>query len=431
MRENRVFVLDRNLKPLMPCHPARARRLLKGGRAAVYRRVPFTIVLKDRAGGRVQPVRLKLDPGSRVTGLALVAVFKRRGDTVVWAGELRHRGRQISDRLLRRRLLRRGRRYRKTRYRPARFDNRRRPDGWLPPSLRHRVDTVLTWVKRLRKLAPVSHLGMERVKFDTQKLQNPEISGIEYQQGTLFGYEVREYLLEKWGRQCAYCGAENVPLEIDHIVPRSRGGTDRVSNLTLACRDCNEKKGNRDVREFLAHDPERLERILRQCKTPLKDAAAVNATRWRLFEALKATGLPLETSTGGRTRYNRVRQGYPKVHWIDAACVGESGQSVRLDPALKPVAIAATGRGTRQVVKPDRYGFPQTAPGRIKRVQGFQTGDLVKLVQPKGKYAGVHVGRLAGVRADGRFDLKSALGKITAPWHRFTLLQRADGYAYG
>jgi hypothetical protein len=246
---------------------------------------------------------------------------------------------------------------------------------------------------------------MELVRFDTQKLQNPEISGVEYQQGELFGYEVREYLLEKWGRQCAYCGARNVPLEVEHIVPKSKGGTDRISNLTLACRDCNQAKGDLDVREFLAHDPKRLEQILKQCKTPLKDAASVNSTRWRLFEALKATGLPLETGTGAMTKWNRVRQGYPKAHWIDAACVGQSGSQVRLNPSLRPLAITATGRGTRQVVRMDKHGFPRTAPGRIKRVQGFQTGDLVKLVQPKGKYAGVHVGRLAGVRADGRFDL--------------------------
>src|SRR5690606_548578 len=127
------------------------------------------------------------------------------------------------------------------------------------------------------RLAPVEAISMELVRFDTQKLLNPEISGVEYQQGTLAGYEAREYLLEKWGRGCTYCCARGVPLEVDHIQPRSRGGSDRVSNLTLACRFCNQAKGNRDVREFVM-DEARLARILEHANASLRDAAAVNAT---------------------------------------------------------------------------------------------------------------------------------------------------------
>ncbi|HCF4344178.1 TPA: HNH endonuclease, partial [Pseudomonas aeruginosa] len=103
-----------------------------------------------------------------------------------------------------------------------------------------------------------SDLAVERVKFDMQAIQNPEISGVQYQQGELAGYEVREYLLEKWGRCCAYCDAENTPLEIEHIVPRSAGGSDRVPNLTLACRPCNQRKGNQPVEVFLKARPELL-----------------------------------------------------------------------------------------------------------------------------------------------------------------------------
>ncbi|HAO02349.1 MAG TPA: HNH endonuclease, partial [Halomonas sp.] len=105
----------------------------------------------------------------------------------------------------------------------------------LAPSLQHRVDTVMAWVNRLSKSAPITGISQELVRFDTQKLESPEISGVEYQQGTLLGYEVREYLLEKWGRKCAYCGTADTPLEIEHVVPRSRGGSNRVSNLTLSC----------------------------------------------------------------------------------------------------------------------------------------------------------------------------------------------------
>src|SRR5690606_27363916 len=146
--QQRVLVLDRNREPLMPCHPARARQLLREGKAAVFRRYPFTIILKGREGGDAQPVVFKADPGSRTTGVALVADCQR-GKRVVWAAELTHRGGQIRDALLSRRQLRRSRRNRKTRYRPARFDNRRRPEGWLAPSLRSRVHNILTWANRL------------------------------------------------------------------------------------------------------------------------------------------------------------------------------------------------------------------------------------------------------------------------------------------
>ncbi|EAY56097.1 MAG: putative endonuclease, partial [Leptospirillum rubarum] len=274
---------------------------------------PFTIRLKDRVGGVTQPVRVKLDPGSKSTGLAVVREEEGDGKTtahVLFQAEIHHRGAAIKKKLDQRRAFRRRRRG-NLRYRKPRVDNRTRPDGWLPPSLRHRVDTTLSWVDRLRRRVPVTGISQELVRFDMQKIENPEISGVEYQQGTLAGYEVREYLLEKWGRTCAYCGSENVPLEIDHIHPRSLGGSDRVSNLTLACRSCNLKKGNRPVGEFLAKTPERLSMILARAKAPLKDAAAVNTTRWALFQALKATGLPVETASGGRTKYNRTRLGIP------------------------------------------------------------------------------------------------------------------------
>lgn len=170
--------------------------------------------------------------------------------------------------------------------------------------------------------------------------------------------------------------------------------------------------------------------VLAQAKRPLKDAAAVNATRNKLFVELLNTGLPVETGTGAQTKFNRTRLGYPKGHWIDAACVGESGATVTLNHELKPLLIKATGRGTRQTVRSDKYGFHRGGAGRVKRVHGFSTGDLVKLVQPKGKYAGVHVGRLAGIRATGMFDIAAKAGKITASFKNFSIIQRGDGYAY-
>jgi len=143
------------------------------------------------------------------------------------------------------------------------------------------VQNVVTWVQRLRRLCPITALSLELVRFDTQAMQAPDIEGMEYQQGQLSGFEVKEYLLQKWGHRCAYCDKTGVPLQIEHIRPRSRGGSSRESNLTLACVPCNTAKGTQDIGVFLAHDPGRLAHMLSQTQASLRDAAVVNATRLR------------------------------------------------------------------------------------------------------------------------------------------------------
>jgi len=426
---NSVFVLSNTKKPLMPCRPARARKLLTAGRAAVYRLHPFTIILKDRADGDVQDVEVKVDPGSKTTGVALVAHFEQQGAVVLFGANLNHRGQAIKNNLESRRSLRRGRRGRNTRYRPARFLNRTRKAGWLPPSVESRVVNTESIIRKLAARCPITSASVELVKFDMQAMINPEISGVEYQQGELTGYEVREYLLEKWHRTCAYCGAQNIPLQVEHIHPKAKGGSNRVSNLTLACQPCNQRKSSRPIAEFLKGQPDLLKKIQAQAKAPLKDAAAVNASRWALVNQLKM-GLPVSVGSGGRTKFNRTRQGYAKDHWIDAACVGESGERVTIRDGLKPLTITAKGRGKHQVVRTDKFGFPRGKAGRIKRVHGFSTGDIVKLVQPSGKYTGTYIARLAGIRATGMLDIKTTVGSITASFKNFTLIQRNDGFDY-
>jgi len=268
------------------------------------------------------------------------------------------------------------------------------------------------------------------VRFDTQKMQNSEVSGVEYQQGVLAGYEVREYLLEKWGRKCAYCGAENVPLEIEHIQPKSKGGSNRVSNLTIACVRCNQKKGNRSIEDFLKRKPTVLKRIKAQTKKSLKDTAAVNATRYAIGNILKSFGLPVTFWSGGRTKFNRIRQKYQKDHWIDAACVGETGANVLIPQTLKPLTITAVGHGSRQMCRVDKYGFPRTTAKTVKIVKGFQTGDIVKAVVTKGKKIGTYIGRVA-VRASGSFNVSTKNGTMQGiSWKYCQRLQSVDGYNY-
>src|SRR5438132_7543199 len=158
---SQVFVIDTNKRPLDPVHPGRARQLLSSRQAAVWRRYPFTIILKRGVEQPVtQPYRLKLDPGSRTTGMAII---DDQSGEVVFAAELTHRGYHIKAALARRRAARRSRRHRQTRYRQARFANRRRPKGWLPPSLESRLANVLTWTRRLMRVCPIADLSMEQV----------------------------------------------------------------------------------------------------------------------------------------------------------------------------------------------------------------------------------------------------------------------------
>lgn len=438
----RVLTLSSTRKPLMPCHPARARQLLREGRASVFRRHPFTIILSDRNDGEVQSVDCRLDPGSRITGIALVAQGDH-GDRLVWAAELTHRSATIKQSLDSRRSLRRGRRNRKTRYRKPRFDNRRRASGWLPPSLSSRVAQTATWVRRLNALTLVSSAQVETVRFDTQKLENPEISGMEYQRGALFGEEIRQYLLTRHSHTCVYClGQSNDPvLNREHVLPKALGGTDRVANLVIACRTCNEAKDNLHPQQWV----ERLRRTKRGInrtrannmariwagwRPTLKDAAAVNATRYATGNAVKALIPDTRFASGGRTSFNRKQQGYPKAHWVDAACVGKRGLSVHVDPKNHPLQIRATGWGSRQMQRVDRHGFPRTSTKGARRVQGFQTGDRVEAIVPKGLKAGRHVGRVA-VRSSGSFNIQTPNGVVQGISHRHCrVLHQADGYTY-
>jgi 5-methylcytosine-specific restriction endonuclease McrA len=428
---SQVFILDTNKQPLAPIHPGRARTLLSSGKAAVYRRYPFTIILRHAVDQPMhppyQPLRIKIDPGSKTTGIAIV---NEETGGVVFAAELSHRGEQIKDNLDDRRDVRRSRRNRHTRYRQPRWRNRRRRKGWLPSSLKSRIRNVITWVERFMRLCPITAISQELVRFDLQVLENPEIQGIEYQRGTLFGFEVKEYLLLKWGHVCAYCSKKNVPLQVEHIQPRAKGGSNRISNLTIACEECNQKKGTQDIKEFLKKKPDLLSKILSQAKTPLKDAAAVNATRWALYEQLKALQLPLECGSGGQTKWNRTQRGLSRSHWLDAACVGTSTpETLQIDGVI-PLQIKAYGHGCRQMVLMDKFGFPRTSPKEKHPKHGFRTGDHVRSVVPKGARAGTHVGRMSA-KANGSFTIVTATGSVSDIRHTYcTRVQRADGYGY-
>ena len=369
---SKVAVLDTNKQVLEPCHPAVARRLLKDGKAAVWKQYPFTIILKRSVAAediQTKDYQLSIDPGSKVTGLAIVDEDRN----IVFAAELEHRGEAIKKGLVTRAGFRRGRRTRNLRHRKPRWQNRKRSvpifengewilrrvsekerikgygngEGWVAPSLMSRVFNIHTYVNRLRKVYPITNLAFELVKFDMQAMDNPEIKGVEYQQGTLQGYEVREYLLEKHSRKCAYCGKKDLPLEVEHIIPKALDGSNRVSNLTLACQPCNTKKGKKHPSEIEDETfRKKVEAAAKKAKQPLKDAASVNTIRWKIDETLKRTGLPIIYGTGGKTKYHRTESGLPKTHYFDAACVADR---VQQPETLSVLCIKAKGYGQRDL----------------------------------------------------------------------------------
>ena len=435
---NYIFVLDSRKRPLKPCTPKRARLLQQKGRAKAFRRYPFTLILTDEATTPDPYLELRIDPGSRFTGFALV----NPKNEVIWAMELEHRPQQISESLRKRAGFRRSRRSRNSRYRKSRF-NRTKPRGWLAPSLMHRVQTVETWIKRICRYAPVATITIEKVKFDFQKLENTEIEGVEYQQGTLAGSTLREALLEHWGRKCSYCGGENIPLQIDHIKPKSQNGSNRFNNLTLACECCNQKKGNQPIEKFLAHKPEVLKKIQAHCKKSLSDAAAVNSTRQKILEMALGTGLLVQGGSGALAKLVRAKSNLPKAHWIDAAANSIDEQPIKL-LTHQPLLVKSQGHGNRKAVRCNSSGFPAITVKRNK-----QGKKVVSKVKPKQRYSHAQAGDMVNVTlAQDRKHITSGTytARVKTPTkngievkingHRissklFSFVHRNDGYDYG
>ncbi|MFB8789279.1 MAG: RNA-guided endonuclease IscB [Potamolinea sp.] len=427
IKQNWVFQINGDKQPLDLIHPGRCRELQNRGKLASFRRFPYVVIQKQTIENpQTKEYILKIDPGSQWTGFAIQC-----GDEILFRAELNHRGETIKSDLIKRAGFRRGRRSRNLRYRKKRL-NRQKPEGWLPPSIRHRVLTVETWIKRFLRYCPIKTIEIEQVKFDLQKLANPEIDGVEYQQGELQGYEVREYLLQKWGRKCAYCDVQNVPLEVEHIKPKSQGGSDRVGNLTLACHDCNTNKGNKDVRDFLDKKPDVLKRVLENATKPLKDAAAVNSTRYAIVKMAKSICLSVKCWSGALTKMNRVKQGFEKTHSLDAACVGESGANVRVKTE-QPLLITCKGHGSRQSKRVNASGFP--AVKNAKAVFNHVTaGDVVKFSVNKDRKKvkkGTYTARVKTPNKNGFEVLIDGARISVSSMNNVVFVHRSDGYGYG
>ena len=417
-----VFVLDRSKKPLDMISHAKARILLKNRLAVVHKVYPFTIRLKDNSCvSNNRTYTVKLDPGSRTTGVAIVDDKNQ----VVMLAEIEHRGHLIKKDLDSRRAVRRSRRSRKTRYRPARFLNRTRPKGWLAPSVKSRADNVINFIKKYKKLININKIMIENVSFDTAQMSsNTKLWGNDYQQGNLYNKNLREFVFSKTKGRCSYC--EEKATEIDHIIPRSNGGTNSSYNLTPACRPCNEKKSNLSLKEFgklMNKDYSQLE----PKKLP-KDAAIVQSARNYMIKEITKLVSNTTSYDAWLTKYNRDRLDLSKQHYYDALSVGNIENFRFLTD--KVLQISAKGRGSRQMCRMDKFGFPRTKPKGSKLVKGFQTGDMVKAIVPKGLKKGEYLGKVA-VRSSGYFNIQTKTQVIQDIGYKYCrLIQRSDGYSY-
>ena len=418
-----VLVVDKHKKPCNTISEAYARRLLFKKQAVIHKRFPFTIRLKnDNAVSKDRANTVKVDPGSRHTGIAIVG----DRDQVVMLAEIEHRGHLIKKDLDNRRMVRQKRRNRKTRYRPVRFLNRTRPEGWLAPSVKSRADNVINFVKKYKKLLNITKVMIENVSFDTAQMSSDNnLIGTAYQQGPLYNTNLREFIFSKTKGRCSYCGAKAT--EIDHIIPRANGGTDSTYNLTPACKACNEKKSNLTLKEFgklMNKDYSHL----KPKKLP-KDAAIVQSAKNYMVKEITKLVSDTTTHDAWLTKYNRDSLGLPKEHYYDALSVGEIPNNFNFFTD-KVLVISAKGRGSRQMCKVNKYGFSRTSAKASKSVKGFQTGDIVKAIVPKGLKKGEYLGKVA-VRSNGYFNIQTKTKTIQGIGFEYChIIQRGDGYSY-
>lgn len=340
-----VYVLDADGKPLMPTERhGKVRRLLRDGLACVVRLQPFTIQLTYESKGYTQEVSLGVDAGSVHIGLSATTEKKE-----LFAAEVMLRT-DIVKKLASRRELRRTRRSRKTRYRQMRFDNRRRKDGWLAPSIRYKVDSHLKAIRLLHSILPISKTTIEVAQFDAQKIKNGKIQGVEYQQGEQLGFwNVREFVLARDGHKCQHCKGKSGDkiLNVHHLESRKIGGN-APNNLITLCKTCHKAyhRGEFDLKVKRG--------------TSFRDAAVMNVMRWAIYKKAKEEFENTYLTYGYITKCKRIENGIEKTHYSDAFCINGNMKAKRLGLYLK---VRLLQRHTRvlHVCNPKKGGIRRSA----------------------------------------------------------------------
>lgn len=446
--QNRIPVLSADGYPLVPCRPERAQQMVAQSKAvSQWREGIYHIQLKHRT--REQSIvprqyELNIVPGSDCSGYAVCLTYPDSGHRIPAAlYEREHNSRAISGRLEQRRNYRRARRYRLPYRRPTGKDNHK-PEGWLAPSQEHQLIQHQRLIDTMVALFPVGLIRIQASQFDPALMQNPRISAEEYQQGTLYGWELRAYIRYRDSYRCAYCDAADTRLELDHIVPLALGGTNRVGNLTTACRQCNQQKADQTLEQFLAHDPARAASIRKRadCRS-FREPTQLNAMRLRLLAHAEQTGIPVRQTTGVITAWQRRRLDVAKSKAHDAVLLGLDFQTIGVLPerccalrnSPKPGRQKAhvdahgtpSGRGYRAYQQISRRSQSKTRTpghaGKRKRhgPQQIATGDLIQLQHRR---LGTVNGTAVVYAATGRVRLRGTRPAVTAPLARTILLRR-------
>ena len=384
-----IYVQAQDGTPLMPTTRAgKVRRMLRDGRAVIISHTPFTVRLTYGTTHYKQPISLGVDAGSVHVGLS--ATTEKRE---LFAAEIELRT-DIVGKLSTRREARRTRRGKRSmRYRAPRFDNRRRPEGWLAPSVRQKVASHVKAVRDVMRILPVTDVTVEVAQFDTQWLKDPSLTGTDYQHGPQFGFwNVREYVLARDGHKCVHChGKSKDPiLNVHHIESRKTGG-DSPDNLVTLCESCHDAYHKGDI-----------ELNIKRASASLRDAAFMSVMRWYVYNDLKsALDVPVNLTYGYVTKHLRIGNRLEKSHIVDARCI--SGRPAAT-PARYVFQFRQLRRHNRKVMKSNML-----KGGRWKRNQasretkGFRLFDNVRLGLA---HAYVH-----SRRTSGSFVVKDLEGK--------------------
>jgi N6-L-threonylcarbamoyladenine synthase len=378
-----VYVLNQSGQPLMPTeNHAKVRVLLKQGKAKVTKKCPFTIQLTYDGTKYTQKIILGVDSGSKHIGIS--ATTK---DKVLYEADVELRN-DIVELLSTRRELRRSRRNRKTRYRKPRFNNRKRKDGWLAPSVQQKVDSHLTMISKVHKILPVSDIVVEVASFDIQKIKNPTVSSTDYQQGEQLGFgNVREYVLFRDGHTCQCCKGKSKDkiLNVHHIESRKTGG-DAPNNLITLCETCHTGYHKGTVKF-----PKTIHRGM-----SFKDAAFMGIMRWALYEKLKAIYPNVRLTYGYITKNTRIENGLPKDHYIDARCISGNYNAASNGDVFYYKKVRCHNRQIhKNTILKGGYRKRNQAPYEVK---GFRLYDKVLW---KGQKCFIF-----GRRSTGRMDLR-------------------------
>lgn len=399
-----VYVLNCHGHPLMPCSPRKARLLLKAGKAKVARMVPFTLQLLYGSSGYTQEVSLGIDAGTRHIGVSATTE-----KTVLFEAEVKPRT-DIQALLATRKQFRRARRSRKTRYRQAKFLNRRKPKGWLAPSVQHQVDAHLKTITLVHRLLPVSRTTIEVAQFDLQKITDPEIEGKAYQEGPQLGFwNVREYVLFRDEHTCQWCQgkSKDAVLNVHHIESRKTGG-DCPDNLVTLCETCHQ----------LIHQTHQEQHIKRP-GNGFRDATQMGIIRWRIYEQARVLFPQVHLTYGFITKHTRIEHKLEKSHLIDARCI--SGNPLAQTDGTWHL-IKRVRRNNRQLHKATiRKGGKRQRNTAPKEVHGYCLFDCVRY---QGQMCFVF-----GRRSTGYFDVRTLDGtrvSASVSYKQLTLVQKAS-----